>query len=570
MGMKLLRVNMSQLEASFEELPEEWTLIGGRALSAKILTREVSPEVSPLSAEAKLIMAGGPLAGTLAPSFGRVSVGAKSPLTLGIKEANSGGPAAQKLDRLGIRAVVVEGASPDGELYLLKISNDSAALEKAGDLEGMKTYSLAQELRGKYDGQAAIICIGPAGERKYKGASVAFSDKDGHSSRHAGRGGLGAVMGAKGLKAIVVDDRGAPRIELADRAAFQAAMKAWPETLKADQNVQNMGRFGTTAGLVPLRTIGSAPSKNYTGEPTDGFEKLSGDLIEKINQERGGKIDGCMPGCLVRCSVIYHDSEGNHLTSALEYETMALMGTNLGISEPDDIAEFDRWCDEMGLDTIEMGSALGVAASAGKAKMGDADSIRALMKEIEDNTEFGAVLGNGVVSVCKSLGISRVPAFKGQAIPAHDPRFTKATGVTYHTSPMGADHTAGSTYEKARSSKGQVARSLAAQISSAVNDAIGYCSLAQPADRKALTEFSLKLINARYGTNIGAEELIKIGRETLKDELKFNEGTEFGTAHGPDPEFIRSEPLPPSDTVFDIDPEEIKTIWDELDTIELS
>jgi aldehyde:ferredoxin oxidoreductase len=277
-----------------------------------------------------------------------------------------------------------------------------------------------------------------------------------------------------------------------------------------------------------------------------------------------------MPGCLVRCSVIYHDSEGNHLTSGLEYETMALMGTNLGISEPDDIAEFDRWCDEMGLDTIEMGSALGVAASAGKAKMGDADSIRALMKEIEDNTEFGAVLGNGVVSVCKSLGISRVPAFKGQAIPAHDPRFTKATGVTYHTSPMGADHTAGSTYEKARSSKGQVARSLAAQISSAINDAIGYCSLAQPADRKALTEFSLKLINARYGTNIGAEELIKIGRETLKDELKFNEGTEFGTAHGPDPEFIRSEPLPPSDTVFDIDPEEIKTIWDELDTIELS
>ncbi|MBW2623742.1 MAG: aldehyde ferredoxin oxidoreductase, partial [Deltaproteobacteria bacterium] len=523
----------------------------------------------PLGPEAKLIIAGGPLAGTLAPSFGRVSVGGKSPLTLGIKEANSGGPAAQKLDRLGFRAVVVEGAPADNGLYVLYVSKDGTSLEKAGDLTGMKTYALAEKL-GQKNPQAAIISIGPAGERKYKGASVAFTDKDGYSSRHAGRGGLGAVMGAKGLKAIVVDDKSAPRIELADREAFQAAMKAWPDTLKSDPQVQNMSRFGTTSGLVPLRTIGSAPSKNYTGEPTEGFEKLGGDVIEKTNKERGGRMDGCMPGCLVRCAIVYNDAQGNHLTSALEYETMALMGTNLGFADPDAIAEFDRWCDEMGFDTIEMGSALGVAASAGKMRMGDADSVRALFKEIEEGTEFGAVLGNGVVSVCKHLGISRVPAFKGQAIPAHDPRFSKATGVTYHTSPMGADHTAGSTYEKARSSTGQVERSLKAQISSAVNDAIGYCSLAQPDDKKALTSFTLALLNARYGTNIEAADLLEIGRQTLRDELKFNEGTEFGTAHGPDPEFVRTEPLPPSDTVFDIDPEEIKSIWDQLDTIELN
>ncbi|MCH7910136.1 MAG: aldehyde ferredoxin oxidoreductase, partial [Candidatus Hydrogenedentes bacterium] len=128
--MKILRIDMSTLTTSFEDLPEEWKVIGGRGLSAKILNKEVPPESDPLGPEAKLVIAIGPLAGTMAPSFGRISVGAKSPLTLGIKEANAGGPAGQKMDRLGIRAIIVEGAPKDGALHVIRVSKEGVSFEE--------------------------------------------------------------------------------------------------------------------------------------------------------------------------------------------------------------------------------------------------------------------------------------------------------------------------------------------------------------------------------------------------------------------------------------------------------
>jgi aldehyde:ferredoxin oxidoreductase len=271
---------------------------------------------------------------------------------------------------------------------------------------------------------------------------------------------------------------------------------------------------------------------------------------------------GCMPGCIVRCSTVYHDAEGNHLTSALEYETLALLGTNLGIADPDVVARLDRWCDDLGLDTIEIGSALGVAASAGKMEFGNADSAYALFEEIERGSEFGTILANGVVSTCKALGVTRIPAFKGQAIPAHDPRATKATGVTYHTSPMGADHTAGVSYDDRLNSEGQVARSRGLQNFLATLDTLGYCILAIPGNVSALMGFFADQINARYGLNIEKKDLFPLGGNTLKKELKFNEGTEFDKVH-PYPDFIRTEPLAPSDSVFDVDPDEIAGIWEQ-------
>ncbi|MBW2060591.1 MAG: aldehyde ferredoxin oxidoreductase [Deltaproteobacteria bacterium] len=567
--MKILRVNMSDLKTVLEELPEEWKILGGRGLSAKILKAEMPPEADPLGEQARLIIAGGPLAGTLAPSCGRVSVGAKSPLTLGIKESNSGGPAAQKLDRLGIRAIIVEGAPKEDEFFLLHITKDGVTLESAGQYKGLKNYALVGELYQAYDKGSAIISIGIAGERRWKGSSVAFTDMDGHPSRHAGRGGLGAVMGVKGLKAIVIDDHGSSPIELADREAFREAIKGWPEVIKADARVQIMSRYGTTDAIAAMRSIGTAPSKNYSSEQTEDYENLAGSTWEKTNQDRGGRITGCMPGCIVRCSVVYHDSDSKHLTTALEYETIALLGTNLGINDPDVVAAFDRMCDDMGLDTIELGSAMGVAASAGKMEMGDAESALALFNEVEKGTALGAILGNGVVSTAKALGVTRIPAFKGQAIPAHDPRVTKATGVTYHTSPMGADHTAGVSYENFKSKEGQVERSLKVQIRNATMDSLGYCLLAVPEDHKALLIFLTDLVKARYGLSLKVGDLIDIGRETLRTELEFNQGTEFHTAHGPDPEFVRTEPLAPIGNVFDVDPDEIAAIWDRLDTIQL-
>jgi aldehyde:ferredoxin oxidoreductase len=561
--MKILRVDMSTLETRFEDLPKDLTAVGGRGLSAKILTQEVPPRTDPLGPEAKLVIAGGPLAGTMAPSCGRISVGGKSPLTMGIKEANAGGPTAQKLDKLGVRAIVVEGAPKDGKLYVLVINKDGVTLKDGDGFKGMKTYALAEEMK-QYGEAGAVISIGPAGERKWKGASVAFTDKDGHPARHAGRGGLGAVMGAKGLKAIVVDDKGTPAVPMADKDAYREILGRWTQVVKEDQQLQGFSMYGTPAGIVALRGLGSMPSKNYSSEDTPGFEKVSGEAIAKLGQERGGRMDGCMPGCIVKCSIIFHDADGKHVTSAFEYETIALLGTNLGISDPDEVAKMDRFCDEMGLDTIELGSAMGVAASAGKMEMENVASAWALLEEVEKGTEFGTVLGNGVVATSKALGVSRVPAFKGQAIPAHDGRVCKPCGVTYATSPMGADHTAGLSYEDPMNKEGQVERSFTMQVIMGMVDSLGYCLLAAPSDHAAAAAFLKDLLKARYGLEVTEEDLMEIGRQTLRDEIKFNESAEISTLHGPDPEFYRNEPLAPTGSVFDVDAGEVDSIWERL------
>lgn len=564
--MKILRVDMTNLETRFEDLPEEWKVIGGRGLTSRIINAEVPPRCDPFGPEAKFIIAAGPLAGTLAPSFGRISIGAKSPLTLGIKEANSGGPAGQKMDKLGIRAIVVEGAPPEDKLYLLHISKDGAAIAPAEEYRGLKNYDLAEALYRHYPKNASIVSIGIGGERRWKSSSVGFTDTAGHPARHAARGGVGAVMGAKGLKAVIIDDQGAEAVDMVDKETFREKIKNWAEVLKADPQAQNMSKYGTPAGIAPLRSLGSAPSKNYSSEQTLGYENLAGPAFEKANQERGGGLKGCMPGCLIRCSTSYHGPDGKYLTSGFEYETLALLGTNLGLADPDVVARLDRMCDDMGLDTIEIGSALGVTAGAGKMTFGDAESVYALFDELEKGTEFGNILGNGVVSTCKALGITRIPAFKGQAVPAHDPRVSKATGVTYKTSPMGADHTAGVSYEKFKSKDGQVERSLNVQITTAAIDTFGYCTLARITDSRVFFNFVKDLLNARFGLSLEVKDLMDIGRETLKQELAFNRGSEFHTAHDPDPEFIKTEPQAPIGLVFDVDEAEIDGIWEKLET----
>lgn len=558
--MKLLRVNMTNGEVTDEDLPEEWQIVGGRGLSSRILNKEVPPDTDPLGPAAKLILAGGPLAGTLAPSFGRASAGGKSPLTLGIKEANAGGPAMQQLDKLGYRALIVEGAPDDGKLSVLSVNKDGASLDDGSEYAGMKNYELVDTLTKKYGDGSTVICIGPAGERKYTGASVAFADKDGIPSRHAGRGGLGALMGAKGLKAVVINDKGTARIEMADRDAFTGALKEWAELVNGDPTCQGMAKNGTPAGVTFLRQMGSMPSKNYSNDGTDGFERLASAHLNELRAERGGRMDGCMPGCLVKCSIIHHGPDGKHITSALEYETVALLGTNIGISDPDIVAKFDHICDDLGLDTIETGSAMGVAASEGKMEFGNAESALALFDEIEKGTDFGNTLGNGVVATCKALGVERMPAFGGQAIPAHDPRATKVTGTTYATSPMGADHTAGLAYGQQPDSAAYVKASKGAQLAMATLDCLGICQFAMPGGGKAM-ELVQTMLNARYGGNVSIEEINALGSQTIKDELAFNAGSEFNTQVFP--EWTRKEALQPSFATYDVKDEDLATIWDD-------
>jgi len=563
--MKILRVNMSNLTTKFEDLPEEWKLVGGRALTAKILSKEVSPTVDPVGPDAKLVFAIGPVAGTRAPSCGRYSVGAKSPLTQGIKEANTGGPAGQKLDRLGIQAIILEGAAEKGKFHLMKITKDGVTLSDAEEYKGMKNYDLLEKLYAVHDKKAALISIGIAGERGYLSSAITMTDKDGDTSRHAARGGLGAVMGSKGLKAIVIDDRGTSNVEVADRDAYRKAVKNWSKLIKENAATKGMAEFGTPVGISALRYLGSMPALNFSADNLEGTENLHPENIKKVNEERGGKMDGCMPGCIVKCSIVFNDKNKKHVTSSYEYETIALMGTNLGLVDLDVIAMLDRLADSIGIDTIEVGAAMGLAASAGKMEMGNGDSALALLDEIEKGSELGTALANGVVATGKFLGIDRVPAFRGQAIPAHDGRVVKCVGVTYHTSPMGADHTAGLSYDKYGEAEGAVERSLEVQVINTTQDALGYCQLATPDDRYSSITFLKDIINARFGMDATEDELLNIGKETLKDEIKFNSESGFLTAHEAAPAFIKTEPVGPADSVFNVDEAEVNKIWDNLD-----
>jgi len=557
--MNILRVNMNNQTISTEPLADEWKFLGGRALIAKILNEEVDPNCDPLGMHNKLIIAVGPLAGTIAPHFGRISFGGLSPLTRGIKESNAGGPIAQELDKLNYRAIILEGCPEDDRSFILRISPTNCQLINAGDLFGLNIYEAADKAFKQYGENVNLILIGPGGDKKYKSASIALTDMEGDPSREAARGGLGAVMGSKGIKAIVIDSSEAPRVEIKNRPLFRSAINEWIAFINHDVTCRLFSTFGTSLTVANDSYQGMMATNNYTSGQHNNFRQVTGEIIRKNIWERGGTMHGCMPGCVVKCSQIYNDKNGDRLVSAFEYEGVSILGTNLGICDPDTIAELKYWFDNFGLDFIEVGSSMASAASAGIMEFENYQSVKELLKEIENGTELGSVLANGVVETCKYLNISRVPAVKGQAIPAHDPRGKKGTGVTYLTSPMGADHTAGLTYKTPLETQGQIYNSLRAQLKAVTCDSFGYCLNAVPGGQASIYEFFAKMLSARFGEKVIAKEVLEIGKQTLRDELNFNQHAKF--ADDESSAFFFDEPLPPTGSVFDVDQNEMNNIW---------
>ena len=555
---------MTELKVTTEKSPPDYQLLGGRGLSARILNKEVPALAHPLSHENKLVVAPGILAGTMAPSFGRISFGAKSPLTHTIKETNAGGTAAQKLDRLGIKAIIVQGKPKDNQPYIISIDPRGAQIIPAPEISGKMNYELVTSLQNKYGKDIGVISIGPAGEARLAASTIAVTDQDGRPSRHAGRGGLGAVMGSKGIKAIVINAEGTKAVQPLNKAGFTETIKDLIEILKQDKGAQSFSQFGTPVGIKFLSQLGSMPSWNYHGGPVEGIENIYGETILNINKNRGGRMHGCMPGCVIQCSIVFHGADGQHLTSALEYETLAMLGTNLAITNLDAVAKMDRMCDELGVDTIEVGSAIAQLMEAGLIHFGDGQKVIETLKEVGEGAPLGKIVGQGTAFTAQYLGLDRVPVSKGQAFPAHDPRACKAVGVTYCVSPMGADHTAGIDYRDPLSKEGQVQRSRDAQILSATIDSVGYCLLALPTKASLIYDVIAKLINARYGIDLKAEDVMDIGKNTIKEELAFNRSAGWTDIHNRLPEFMVREKLPPNDVVFDIPQDEIDPIFNKV------
>jgi len=565
---------MDRLEAKWESVLPEYERFGGRALIAKILLTEVPPQCEPLGPDNKLIFAPGLLAGLPSlTSAGRLSVGGKSPLTHGIKEANAGGMAGDKLGHLGLKAIVVEGQPTEEGLYLLHVTAQGAFLLPADELSGLGNYETVARLQERFGQDVAIVSIGPAGEMGLAGAGVAVTDDlTKQPGRQAARGGLGAVMGSKRLKALVIDDTDTPPLPLSDESLFRRSAKRFARELIESPKTGKEGsmhRFGTVAVMGPVNEIGALPTRNFSVGEFEGFENICATRMREVTLARGGQIGvRCMAGCVIRCCNVFVDEQGEPIVSTLQYETLGLLGSNLGIDSLDDIARLNRMCNDLGVDSIEMGASLGLAMEADLAQFGDAESAMALLEQVKEGTVLGRVLGNGAAVTGRVLGLERIPVARGQAFPAYDPRALKGNGVTYATSAMGADHTAGNTIG-ARNTvdplgrEGQAELSRGLQRVAAMLDMTGLCLFARPpvvADPQLMVD----LINGRYGWGWTVKSLEQAEDDVLRAEREFNRRAGFTEAHDRLHEAFSREPLPPHNTVFDVPDAELDAVFSAL------
>jgi aldehyde:ferredoxin oxidoreductase len=533
------------------------------------MLREVRPTCDALGRENKLIVASGWLGDTMVTTAGRCSVGGKSPLTGGVKEANVGGEPGKQLARLGLRALVMEDAPEKPEPRVLWVGNDKCELLPAPELRGAEVGSTFDLLRGRFGEHTAFFCIGPAGEMRLGAAAIATTDRTGAQTRFAARGGLGAVMGSKGIKAIVFDDTGATPDPAHDAEGLAVASRElWP-ILHDDPKTQNRHDFGTPAIVSLVDSLGLLPTRNFQTGHFEEFEAISGERVADLIVGRGGEGERgllCVRGCNIQCSNIFPDSAGKTLVASIQYENISLLGSNCGIGDVDEVARINHLCNQVGVDTIETGAAIGVAMEAGVIPFGDAEGAKDLIRQVGQGTPLGRVLGSGVVVTGRVLGVSRVPAVKGQAIPGYDPRSLKGIGVTYVTSPMGADHTAGNALEMAKTldqkkKEGQVEASLRLQVRAALLDSLGVCLFIRPAFVKN-PNLLARLLNARYGWSLTFADVRKLGLDCLAMEREFNRRAGVSDELCDVPEFMRTEPLAPFNTVFDVPREEMKRIWD--------
>ncbi len=576
--MKIVRVNMGGKNGP--EVQEngmgEYEGLGGRAMTSAVVCREVPPDCHPLSAENKLVIAPGFLSGTAGAVTGRLSVGCKSPLTGGIKESNAGGQAAQTLARLGYAAIIVEGKPPTQDFYALVMNKSGVEVVPANDLKGLTNYELVERVKQRYGDKVACISIGTAGEMKLSAASIACTDMEMRPTRHCGRGGVGAVMGSKGLKVIILDDTETKMREPAHPEAFKDANRRWVEGLREHPTTgKGLPAYGTNVLTTIINEAGAYPTYNFKEGRFAGASKISGEVQAQLEKERGGNpTHGCHRGCVIRCSGIYHDKDGHYLTKQPEYETVWAHGGHCGIDDIDAIAMLDFLEDNYGLDTIETGVTIGIAMEAGIIPFGDAKGAINLVHEIGKGTPLGRILGSGAAVTAKAFGVDRVPVVKGQAFPAYDPRAVQGIGVTYATSPMGADHTAGYAiatnilksggFVDPLKPQGQVELSRRLQIATATIDSSGFCLFVAFAilDKPETFQAMLDMINAFHGWTWTADDFAAYGQQVLRWERDFNRRAGFGPKDDRLPRFFRIEPLPPHNSVFEVPDEEMDKVFD--------
>ncbi|MBN1483751.1 MAG: aldehyde ferredoxin oxidoreductase [Chloroflexia bacterium] len=578
---KILRVNMENRTAEFQEVPDQYALMGGRWLTTSIVCDEVEPTCHPLGPKNKIVVAPGIVTGTAAPTSARISVGGKAPLTGTIKEANAGSIFPYRMAQMGLKAIIIEGQPEDPEqFWLLEVSKDGATFQPADEYCGQMLSESFQALYERYGDKTPIMGIGTSGEMRMSMAGICFNDQDGRATRYAGRGGLGAVLGSKGLKFIVLDYSDAPGVEIADKELFDTGRRKLRDALREHPVTKPGGAlnsYGTAVLINILNEAGGLPTRNFSRGTFEGAAKIAGEAINAACQERGGAGmtgHGCSPTCIIQCSNVWPDEDGNEVVSCIEYESDWALGANCEIDDLDAIAKMVKLCNEYGLDTIEAGVTIGVAMEAGLAEFGDAKKAIKLLKKIGKGKGIGRILGQGAAFTGRAYGLTRVPTVKGQAMPAYEPRAVKGIGVTYATSTMGADHTSGYTIAPeilavggdldALEIQGKAETSRNLQVATAFLDATGHCLFIAFAILDIAEGFQgmIEECNGVLGTNWTADDVTAIGKEILKKERGFNEAAGFGPMDDRIPEFMHLEKLPPHNVTWDVPDEMLDSVYD--------
>ncbi|HJO74480.1 MAG TPA: aldehyde ferredoxin oxidoreductase C-terminal domain-containing protein [Rhodospirillales bacterium] len=547
---KYLNINLSDHSVKSEKLEGEAIIKAGRNFIVRTLLDAGAATVDPMSPENPLIFSAGPFAGTNFSNANRISVGCKSPMTGGIKESNGGGTFAFALGQLEIAGLTLAGASDDWTVIRITTAGD-ITFEDATPYLGKGNFEAARLLHEKYGDKVSLALCGPIGERLGLIAGIAFSDVENRPVRLSARGGVGAVMGSKKVKAIVCDKAKMPTFS--DRKKLMSAVKDYSAQIRDDAAAQAMGRNGTMQVSDLTNHLGGLPVNNFTsGQQADTaneVHKMGGDYIRDLNNERGGNhTHACMPGCMIKCSNVYVDDKGEEMVSPLEYETICLLGTNVGIREPDDMARLNNTLNDLGVDTIEVGATLGVLMEAGEAEFGDLPFMQAALQDIANGTERGNFLAQGTARVGEHLGVARIPVIKKQALSAYDPRVIEVTGISMMVSAQGADHTTGNLpgAECAGKTTEELSEmSLEVQINSAAADSLGLCVFGRSVTN-ASHPMIIEALNAAFETDLGPDFINEIGRETLLLEIEFNEQAGFTEADDVIPQFFYEEELPPT------------------------
>ncbi|MCL6635985.1 MAG: aldehyde ferredoxin oxidoreductase C-terminal domain-containing protein, partial [Peptococcaceae bacterium] len=326
---------------------------------------------------------------------------------------------------------------------------------------------------------------------------------------------------------------------------------------------QGLPAYGTNVLMNIINEAGTLPTRNFSRGRFDKANEVGGEkLAEVCNARPGGKAThACHPGCVMRCSNIYVLPDGRSVGS-IEYESAWAFGPNLEISDLDDVGMMNYICNDVGLDTIEAGATLGVLMEAGVIPFGDGKAAIAALQEVYKGSPLGRIVGNGATFAGKLYGVSRVPAVKGQAMPAYDPRSCRGNGVTYATTAMGADHTAGYAvtanilkvggFVDPLKDEGQIELSRNLQIATAAVDSTGLCLFVAFAvlDNPEGLPTVVEMLNAMYGLSLTVDDVVALGQSVLKNERAFNEKAGFTKADDRLPEFFYTEELPPHNTKF--------------------